>query len=448
MTTATEVRDEIMQAFEAFKRHNDQQLEEIRKGGSASGETAVAVARANERIVDLQQTLDSINSYLEDQRSWNEGIESRLNRPRAGGGNYRRDFTDEQVESYAVFQSRAQGKDIDPANVDFAFVGAYRDAFWDRMRRGNRLSSESARILNEMAVVTSDAGGDWVDPDTSGRIVGFLRDTSPVRQFASVTTIDQGDALEGDYDVDQAGTGGWVNETATRAGDTTTPATWQYRIPLQEQYAEPRTTQRFLDMTRLRNAEDWLVRKVVDRFRRDENTAFVSGNGVHRPRGFTTYGAGTPATTSLAAYTVIQQVNSGAGAALTADGLINLVFSLKSGYREGAIFGGSRTTEAAVRLLKDTTNQYLWQPDFTERAQARLLGFPWVEMADLADIASNSLSVVFGNFAEGYQVVDSGGIRVLRDDLTTKGRVKFYTTKYVAGDVLNFEALKLQKTSA
>lgn len=446
MTTAIEVRDEIMQAFEAFKRHNDQQLEELRKGG-VSGETAVAVARANERISDLSDTLGSINKYLEEQKSWNEGIENRLNRPRAGGGNYRREFTDEQIEAYAAFQGRIQNKEIDPAHVDLDFVGAYRKAAIDYVRRGQRANVDSLRLLNELSVGSNPDGGYWVDPDLSGRVAGFLRDTSPVRQFATVTTVDQGDALEGDYDVDQAGTGGWVSEGQTRSGDTTTPQIWQWRIPLHEQYAEPRTTQRFLDMTRNRNIEDWLVRKVADRFRRDENTAFVSGNTPHRPRGFVTYPAGTPAATSIAAYAVIEQVVSGGASTLTADGLINLVFSLKSGYREGAIFGGSRTTERAVRLLKDSTNNYLWQPDFTERAQARLLGFPWIEMADLADVGANSLSIVFGQFAEGYQVVDEGGFRILRDDLTTKGRVKFYSTKYAGGDVVNFEALKLQKTS-
>jgi len=31
----------------------------------------------------------------------------------------------------------------------------------------------------------------------------------------------------------------------------------------------------------------------------------------------------------------------------------------------------------------------------------------------------------------------------LRDPFTTKGRVKFYTTKRVGGGLINFEALKL-----
>jgi len=298
-----------------------------------------------------------------------------------------------------------------------------------------------------MSVGNDPGGGYWVDPDTSGRIVEFIRETTPMRRLASVTVIGSGDALEGDYDVDEAGTGGWVGETTARTGDTGTPQIWQWSIPTREQYAEPRTTQRFLDQASRSGTEDWLVRKVVRRFERDENSAFVTGTGVVKPRGFTTYPAGTPATSSVDAYKVIQQVASGAAGGLTADGLVDLVFSLKSGYRQGAVLGGTRLTEAEIRKLKDGTGNYLWQPDFTERAQARVMGFPWEEMSDLPEISGGAEPIVFANFAEAYQIVDQGGIRVLRDDLTTKGRVKFYTTKYAGGDVVNFEAIKLQTIS-
>lgn len=441
----TEIAEQLRKAFEDFKQHNDERLAEIEKQGAASGETKAAVDRANADITRLQSELGVKH---DEQARRIDDLEARLNRPKAGGGNYQRDFTDKQIEHYAAFQGMVQAKEVDPAHVDLDFIGSYRSAFMDWAKRGNRAGVDSLRLLNEMSVGSQPDGGYWIDPDTTGRIVEFIRETSPIRENSNPVTIDGGDALEGDYDVDEAGTGGWVGETGTRAGDTGTPQIWQYRIPVHEQYAEPRTTQRFLDMTRGRNVEAWLVRKVVRRFGRDENTGFVTGSGVTRPRGFTTYASGVPATTSPAAYTVIEQVVSGAAAALTADGLIDLVFALKSGYRFGAIFGGSRTTEREVRQLKDTQNNYLWQPDFTERSSARLLGFPWIEMADMPAIAAGAEPIVFGNLAEAYQVVDLGGLRTLRDDLTTKGRVKFYTTKYVGGDVINFEAIKLQTISA
>ena len=62
--------------------------------------------------------------------------------------------------------------------------------------------------------------------------------------------------------------------------------------------------------------------------------------------------------------------------------------------------------------------------------------------------AANSLSIAYGDFRAGYQIVDRVGVRVLRDPFTAKPFVKFYTTKRVGGDVVNFEAIKLQKLAA
>jgi HK97 family phage major capsid protein len=63
-------------------------------------------------------------------------------------------------------------------------------------------------------------------------------------------------------------------------------------------------------------------------------------------------------------------------------------------------------------------------------------------------IASNSLSVAYGDFSF-YWILDRLGVRVLRDPLTTKSRVKFYATKRVAGDIVGegFDSIKLLRFS-
>jgi len=447
--TAEQIANDVKVAFEQFKEHNDQRLAELEKGGAASPETLAAVKRANDDITRLQTAVDDLKAKQEQDRLLVEQMENRLNRPRAGGGNGTLKIADDRRERYAAFQSSVQGKgEVDPAHVDLEFIGTYIDAFQDYVKRGPRAAADHLRLLNEMSVGSDPGGGYWVDPDTSGRIVEFIHETTPMRRLAAVTTIDAGDALEGEYDLQEAGTGGWVGEGGSRPGNTDTPEIWGWRIPTREQYAEPRTTQRFLDQTRRSGVESWLIGKMGRRFARDENTGFVSGNAPTRPRGFLTYAAGTPAATAPAAYTVIEQVNSGAAAGLTADGLIDIVYALKPGYRNNARWGGNRSTEAEVRKLKDGQGQYIWQPDFTERAAARLLGFPWEDMPDMPAIASGAEPVAFADFQQGYQIVDQGGIRVLRDDLTLKGKVKFYTTKYVGGDVVDFDAIKLLTISA
>ena len=128
-----------------------------------------------------------------------------------------------------------------------------------------------------------------------------------------------------------------------------------------------------------------------------------------------------------------------------ADVLLNLVYALKGGYRQNAHFVMNRSTQAAIRKLKDSDGSYVWQPAHAPEAQATLLGFPVVESEDMPDIAANEYAIAFGDFARGYLIVDRLGTRVLRDPYTSKPYVLFYTTKRVAGGVQDFDAIKLMK---
>ena len=63
-------------------------------------------------------------------------------------------------------------------------------------------------------------------------------------------------------------------------------------------------------------------------------------------------------------------------------------------------------------------------------------------------VAANSFSVAFGDFREGYLVVDRVGMRITRDEITTPGYVKFYIRKRVGGITRNSQAIKLLKCAA
>ena len=91
---------------------------------------------------------------------------------------------------------------------------------------------------------------------------------------------------------------------------------------------------------------------------------------------------------------------------------------------------------------------YIWQPGIAATQPATLLGFPILEFEDMPDPATDSLSIAFGNMAEAYQIVDRQGVRVIRDNLTNKPYVGFYTVKRTGGDVVNFEAIKLLEFTA
>jgi HK97 family phage major capsid protein len=102
---------------------------------------------------------------------------------------------------------------------------------------------------------------------------------------------------------------------------------------------------------------------------------------------------------------------------------------------------------AAVRKMKDSEGAYLWRPGMAAGDGATLLGYPIEEVAEMPDLAADSLSVAFGNFEQGYTVTDRMGTRILRDPFTNKPYVHFYTTKRVGGGVVNSEAIKLLRFS-
>jgi HK97 family phage major capsid protein len=414
---------DLGRAFAAFRENNDERLREIEKKGAADPLTEMKVNRLN---ADLTRAIDAADAA----KKRVDLLETALSRSPT-------DKNADWQEAEAFMRER---KHLPGGNFGVDAYRNYRKAFGSYIRRNN--AGSGADEIKALSVGSDPDGGYWVTPDMSGRIAQLVRETSPMRQVAGIVTIGS-DALEGINDLNEA-TSGWVGETEART-ETTAPKTGEYRIPVHEQYAEPRATQKLLDDA-LFNVEEWLSGKIAERLSRMENTAFVNGNGVRQPRGFMTYAAGTP---TASAFSVIEQIPTGASGAFAAtnpgDALISLVYSLKSAYRDKAVFMMKRATLAEVRKLKDGSDNYLWQPDFQVKQGGTLLGFDVVEAEDMPAIGASSLSIAFGDFNAGYQIVDRQGIRILRDSFTAKPYVKFYTTKRVGGDVVNFEAIKLLK---
>ena len=408
---------DIVKLFNEFREKNDQRLAEIEKNGEASAETNARVDALNTAITELQ---------------------ARLNRPNRGGGSSQP--TDQQMHYYAQWQSQATRKPVDVNDVDLELIRNYSNEFRVYARTGL-----VGPVMASMSVGSDPDGGYMVSPDTGGRMIEYIRESSPVRRLAFIETTSK-DALEGVYDVQRAGAVEWVGETQAPS-ESSTPQIWVYKIPVGTAACEPRATQQIIDDAD-RDVEAWLTGKVAMEFALDEATQFVNGTGVIKPRGFMTYAAGTPAVTSPAAFTVIQQVNSGHATLAKADGLIELVGSMKAAYRPGAVLGMARATETACRIFKDGNGAYLWQPDITRPGGSTLLGFPVEQFEDMPAVGANTLPIVFANFKAAYTIVDRQGIRVLRDPYTAKPYVKFYTTRRLGGDVVNFDAIKIQKIAA
>ena len=132
--------------------------------------------------------------------------------------------------------------------------------------------------------------------------------------------------------------------------------------------------------------------------------------------------------------------------------LLDLVHAIKSDYTNNATFVFNRTTLAAIRKLQDSAGQFVFQAGMllTGGVPNTILGYPYVEMPDMPDVASSAKPVAFGDFSRGYMIVDRVGLAVLRDPFTqaTSGNVRYYARKRVGGQVVLAEAIRTQTISA
>lgn len=316
----------------------------------------------------------------------------------------------------------------------------YKKSFemWARKYGGNRDRIAPEYMQKALQVGIDPDGGITVPTAMSNRLTQIIYETDPIRQLASVETITTG-KMEWSAEWDEAGSG-WEGEThgeTTAPGETATPTFRKRAISVHTQWARPRATQTLLEDSGI-NIESWLANKVAEKFSRDEGAAFVTGDGIGKPRGFLTYNNGT-------AFGTIERVNMGAAAALTADGFINIKFHLKEAFLDRGTWLLNRTTVLAALLLKDGQGNYIWSPGILGQGDVRgnIVGLPIRMSTTMPAVSANALSVVLADWKAAYLILDRLGITVQRDPYTVKPFVEFYTRKRVGGDVDNWEAIKI-----
>ena len=78
------------------------------------------------------------------------------------------------------------------------------------------------------------------------------------------------------------------------------------------------------------------------------------------------------------------------------DDLVDLTHSVDPAYRAGAKFMMNDSSLKVVRKLKDSQNRPLWEPSVQAGVPDSLLGFPVVTNQDVATMAANAKSILFG----------------------------------------------------
>lgn len=392
--------------------------------------------------LSLQETLNDLAHAFEEFKKTNNNrlktIESKRNvdpliEQKLQNLSENIDHNTQRLRLLENVQGRPAAENI-PSSTD----QSHKKAFLEYIKKGveNPLHLFEQKSLS----VGNDADGGYSVPvSIAAGLHQTLQASSTFRSIARTMTISS-NSVEMLVDKDSAEVG-WVTETQDRQ-ETKTPELIKIRIPVHEMYARPRATQKLLDDSQI-NIEEWLVKKISEKMERVENEAFIHGDGVGKPTGILKYPL-----SENSEWGKIQTVSTGVIGGFAeedpADALVLLMNCLKTSYLKGASWIMPRSALAAVRLLKNADGAYIWQPSLQLGVPQMLLGYP-IHVIDVMPNLENgkkTVSILFGNFKEGYQIVDRQGIRVLRDPFSAKPYVEFYVTRRVGGEVINFDAIK------
>lgn len=400
MSDATEKLAQIERAFDEFKSKNNELIAEEIKKGTAD------VVRKNE--------VDAISAEITKLSDELKAFEAKSNR-------------------------LGNGEDAKPE------VAEHKAAFGKWLRKGIDAGLDELEV-KALNVTTSADGGYAVPEELDRSILDLSRNSSPVRMLANVIQVGGADYKKL---VNVHGlASGWVGETSSRP-ETSTPALAEVVPFMGEVYANPAATQRVIDDAFF-DVEAWLANEIAAEFAAAENTAFVSGNGTDKPKGFLAY---TINVSSDGARTFghLQMVKTGVAGGFKAttsstnpgDTFIDVIHAMKAPLRSGASWMMATATLAEVRKFRDTEGNYIWRPGLAEGAPSTILGYAVHECEDMPAIATTSNPIVFGNWQRGYTIVDRMGTRLLRDPYTNKPYVNFYATKRVGGMVVDSQAIKV-----
>ena len=179
--------------------------------------------------------------------------------------------------------------------------------------------------------------------------------------------------------------------------------------------------------------ENYISKEFARRIGSREEEAFFTGDGNGKPLGFLAANGGAEVGVTAASAT-----------AITADEIIDLYYSLKTPYRKNAVWILNDATVKAVRKLKDSTGQYLWQPALTEGTPDKLLGRPVYTSAYMPTAAAGAKTIAFGDF-KYYWIADRQGrsFRRLNELYATTGQVGFLGSQRVDGKLILSEAVKV-----
>lgn len=313
----------------------------------------------------------------------------------------------------------------------------------DKPKSGRASDEYKAAILNalrtnfrQVSDVLSegvDANGGYLVPEEyDSRLIDTLTEENIMRKLGHTITT------SGEHKINIAATkpaAAWIDEGgALSFGDATFA---QINLDAHKLHVAVKVTEELLYDNAF-GLESYIIEQFGKALSNAEEDAFLNGDGVGKPLGLLSdKGGGEVAITTASA------------TAITADEIINLVYSLKHPYRKNAKFIMNDQTIAALRKLKDNNGAYLWQPSLQAGEVDRLFGYEVYTSPYVPIIAAGKPVIAFGDFSY-YNIGDRGtrSFAELKELYAGNGMVGFVAKERVDGKLILPEAVQILKMKA
>ena len=362
-----------------------------------------------------------------------------------------RSLTDEESKQFDAIKTQAES-----LNTEIQRFEDLADAERKQAEKTPEDKSNRSKVTNDELrtyIMTGDTrslstgvpadGGYTVIPDLDKQIMRQLSDDSEMRQICTVKTTSSNEFKKL---VSVGGAEVAHGEEGKARGETATPKLEEVSIKLFPVYAYPKTTQEILDFSDV-DIMGWLTEEIADTFTETEELDLVSGDGSKKSKGFLAYPRASTADKTRP-FGTLEKMDA-AGAAPTADELIDLLFKLKKKYRKNAVWVMNSNTAAALQKLKNGNGDYIWRDGLQKGDPDMLLGKPVHYLENMPDAAAGQPVLAVGDFKRGYFIVDhTTGTRTRPDNITEPGFYKVHTDKYLGGGLVDSNAIKVLEIKA
>ena len=344
----------------------------------------------------------------------------------------------ERLERQAVIDAelnKVMGKPItnDPTKGTEEKTGRatneYKKAFWNAMRS----QKPKHEVMDALQVGTDSEGGYLVPDEFERTLVEALEEENIFRSLANVISTSSGDRKI--PVVASKGSASWVDEEGTIPESD--DSFGQVSIGAYKLATLMKVSEELLNDS-VFNLEAYISREFARRIGNKEEEAFFTGDGSGKPTGILAATGGAQVGVTATGTT-----------AITLDEVLDLFYSLKAPYRNRAVFVLNDATVKAIRKLKDSTGQYLWQPSIQAGTPDTILNRPLYTSAYMPALAASAKTIVFGDFSY-YWVADRQGrvFKRLNELYATTGQVGFLATQRVDGKLILPEAIKVLQQHA